>query len=213
MLDTSKIYNSINSGEFRVVNYINAKTVDIEFIETGYKATVNSNNIILGRVKDRMHPRLYGVGFIGCGDIKTSDKNGRMTKAYQAWKLMLERCYCKTKQKTNPTYIDCSVDKEWHNFQVFASWHKANYIKGFSLDKDIKVDGNRIYSKDTCQFTSSQVNNEKAQAKNYKFINPYGELIRIYNLAKFCRENGLHQGHMSQVHASKFDSHKGWIKG
>lgn len=52
----------------------------------------------------------------------------------------------------------------------------------------------------------------EAQSKNYKFINPQGEVIEIHNLAEFARDNGLSQSHLYAVYAGKRKSHKGWTK-
>ena len=75
---------------------------------------------------------------------------------------MLERCYSKEKRYKNPTYEDCTVCKEWHNFQNFAKWYEENYyeIEGekMCLDKDILVKGNKIYSPSTCILVPNRIN-------------------------------------------------------
>ena len=170
-----------------------------------------STSITRGNVSDRMSPSLFGVGFLGCGNVKVSI-NGRTTKAYQSWSNMLERCYLPRRLNEYPTYRDCFVCNEWHNFQTFAAWHKENYIEGYHLDKDIKVDGNKIYSPDTCLFVSPIDNNEKAQSKEYVFTNPKGVSVVIYNLNKFCKDNDLDHGCMSHVYFLRRKQHKGWTK-
>lgn len=47
-------------------------------------------------------------------------------------------------------------------------------------------------------------------AKSYTFLSPDGSIVKVHNLNKFCRENGLHDGHMSQVAKGKHKSHKKW---
>ncbi|ALY07069.1 hypothetical protein VmeM32_00078 [Vibrio phage vB_VmeM-32] len=76
---------------------------------------------------------------------------------------MLGRCYDSKIQEKQPTYIDCSVCDEWHYFQNFATWYYDNYPKDgisekYQLDKDLKVNGNKIYSPETCLFVSHAVN-------------------------------------------------------
>jgi len=173
MIDITKIYTSNNCGKFRVIKYIDWKRITIEFIDTGYVVETYSSSITSGCVKDKLAPNVYGVGFIGEGSHKGSIK-GKDTDSYGIWYKMLTRCYSSNHHKKNPTYKDCTVCDEWLNFQVFAEWFDNNYIKGYQLDKDIKIKGNKVYSPSTCLFVTSEDNNIEAQAKSYKFISPSG---------------------------------------
>ncbi len=97
---------------------------------------------------------IYNVGYFGIG--KYSTKNN--PKAYRTWNHMITRCYSEKQQIIQPSYMGCSVDERWYNFQVFAEWFENNYIEGFALDKDILVKGNKIYSPETCCFVPLQIN-------------------------------------------------------
>lgn len=209
MLDKSKVYPSNSCGYFKVVDYVNSSSILIKFIETGYETTVQITQLKKGNVKDRLKPSILGVGFIGDGKHK-SRINGKNSKAYQVWKSMIFRCYCKKAQVKSPSYIGCSVTKEWHNFQVFAKWFYQNHIEGYQIDKDIKVEGNRVYSPDTCLFVSVADNVAKANAKYHNLTSPKGEFICIYNLLLFCRENKLSYRSMKKVKNGLQVSHKGW---
>ena len=61
-----------------------------------------------------------------------------------------------------PSYKDCEVCEEWHNFQNFAKWYDENYyeVKGekTQIDKDILIKGNKIYSPDKCLFVPQKIN-------------------------------------------------------
>ena len=211
MLDIYKIYESNKCGQFKIINYVNNRSVEIQFIDTGYKTTTQACNIISGNVKDKLFPTIFGVVFIGEGKHK-SRVNGKDTKSYVTWKNMLRRCYDAKCQAKKPTYVDCTVTPEWHNFQVFADWFDENYIEGFDLDKDIEIDTNRMYAPAGCSFVRPYDNNEKAHAKHYVFTSPEGETVNIYNLRKFCRDKGLNQGNMWQVAKGKASHHKRWTK-
>ena len=50
-----------------------------------------------------------------------------------------------------------------------------------------------------------------SQAKTWHLISPKGEKITVFNLNKFCKENGLSSGRMSDVANGKQTHHKGWI--
>ena len=56
-------------------------------------------------------------------------------------------------------------------------------------------------------------NNEYSKAKNYKLKSPSGEIIEVFNLNKFCKENGLEQPSMSKVTLVQRKSHSGWTTG
>jgi len=181
----------------------------VEFISTGYQVTAIAKDVVNGNIKDRLHPSVYGVGFIGVGKC-AAIVDGKSQKSYKVWQSMLQRCYCPIYLSKKPTYIGCSVDVIWHNYQNFASWFEENYIDGLQLDKDIKIDGNKVYSSDSCMFVTAKENSEKANAKMYVFNSPKGDRVEIYNLADFCRDNKLSRPNMMKVSSGDRRTHKGW---
>lgn len=211
MLDTSKIYNTIKNGKFKITNYNNAHDVTVMFIDTGYIAKTRACQVKSGHVKDKLLPNVYGVGFVGDGKYKPS-LNSKATKQYSTWTDMILRCYCAEFNNKNKTYRDVTVCAEWHNFQNFAEWFDANYNEGMHLDKDIKIDGNKVYSPESCLFVSQTDNAIKARAKTYLFRSPLGEVVEIYNLLGFCRDNNLPASNMSAVNQGADKSCKGWTK-
>ncbi len=203
-----------NCGMLEVVKYINSRNVLVRFVNTGFMAVTKMASIRARSVKDPLHPSVFGVGFIGVGEFKVS-ANRKQTKAYQCWSGMLGRCYSDTEQKRNPTYIGCLVHPDWHNFQTFAKWYHDNHPSDggkYELDKDILVEGNKIYSPNACMFVSHEENTIKAHARVYTFVSPTGCKVKIYNMAKFCRDNDLNHGCMCQVNSGNQSSHKGWTK-
>ena len=119
-------------------------------------AEVRVEHIKTGNIKYPFHPVINSIGYMGVG--KYSSKN---IDAYVRWTKMFGRCYSKNELKVHPTYTGCTVSKEWHNFQNFAEWFYRYYPKDgkkYDLDKDIKVIGNKIYSKDTCIFVPHKIN-------------------------------------------------------
>jgi hypothetical protein len=81
---------------------------------------------------------------------------------------------------------------------------------GFTVDhiNNDKQD-NRI---ENLQLLSAKENIVKGNAKHWVCISPDGEEFAVYNLQQFCKENGLHQGHMSSIALNKprYLTHKGW---
>lgn len=199
-------------GYLIVTDYLNSENVTVEFLTTGTSRKASTYHIREGKVNDPYHPSAHGIGYMGEGKYHGS-VNNRETPAYSAWYSMLTRCYSRTFQQKYPTYIGCSVDPTWHNFQNFAEWYENNYPndgKRYQLDKDILIKGNKIYSPSTCKFVTNQENSEKARARHWEVITPSGNHIKVYNLKKFCRENGLTHSAMVLVVHGKQKQHKGW---
>lgn len=159
-VSVGSVWESRNFGAFEVVDYRGCHNVVVRFIETGFETRTTANYVRVGVVKDRLARSVCGVGFIGHGRYQPT-ANGKISKSYSQWKDMIVRCYDENLRHKHPTYKDCTVCDEWHNFQNFAEWHEANYPKDgkpYQLDKDLKVIGNKVYSPETCMFVSSAVN-------------------------------------------------------
>ena len=201
-------------GNLEIVKYKNCKSVTVKFRETGSERETHSSMIRKGNVKDLMAPSVFGVGFLGSGDYMSSENN-RNTKAYSCWLRMMRRCYCKDYQKRFPSYIGCTVSYDWHNFQNFAKWYFNNYPSDggcYDLDKDIKVDGNREYSEETCLFVTEKENIEKALANYFEIRSPEGKVVKWFNISEFARDNNLQRAHLSAVIRGERKHHKGWSK-
>ena len=209
MIKIGAIFTTNSYGLLEVTSYSSSIKVGVRFIDTGYETVTSLQCIRIGSVKDKLKPSVWGVGFMGVGNHSSTGVGG-MTKAYRCWVRMLERCYSCKYHKNKPTYIGCTVDVSWHNFQVFAKWYAENYIDGYHLDKDIKLKGNRVYGPETCMFVSLTDNNIEAQAKSYTLISPDGEIVKVYNLAEFCRNNNLSPKGISLVNTGLRKHYKKW---
>jgi hypothetical protein len=203
------IHNTRSSGKAEIVLYTGCMSVSVRFIESGLIKSFTSGNIRVGKIKDPMLRTTHGVGFLGVGRF-SAFVDGNQTAAYLCWSNMIMRCYDKSFQRTHPTYIGCTVDDCWHNFQSFAEWHSANSIDGYHLDKDIKVAGNKIYSPETCKFVSPKENISASVAKKYEFTSPDGVAVTVFNVSKFSLRNDLNPSAMCAVSNGKRKSHKGW---
>jgi len=203
------IYESNNHGKFKVVEYKNYTDITVEFLDTGYRVRTTKRSVVKGSVRDLNAKTVCGVGFIGEGKYKTTENKVQLT-SYTRWYEIIRRCYHERSLIKHPTYKDCTVDKRWHNYQVFAKWFEENYIEGYEIDKDIKIEGNRVYGPDTCVFVSPLDNIVKAKATEWVFICPKGNTVNVYNLKKFCRDNNLNDTNMYSVYYGKAKHHKGW---
>lgn len=102
------------------------------------------------------------------------------TKAKTTHIAMMSRCYGSGNIR-QPTYKGCTVIAEWHDFSNFKQWFDENYIEGFHLDKDILVEGNKIYSPDTCRFIPQYLNNLLNTHANARGAYPTGISAQLPN--------------------------------
>ena len=153
-----KIYPSNNYGDVEIVEYINSSKVKIRFINTNHIKEKYLSSVRLGCVRDDSIPTTCGVGFI---DVEGASIGKNMTKEYQLWNGMINRCYNENLRHKNPTYKDCHVSEEWRYLSNFKEWCNRQIgfdQEGFQLDKDILVKGNKVYSEDTCCFVPAEIN-------------------------------------------------------
>lgn len=102
---------------------------------------------------------ICGIAYDSKGEFKIK-ANGRNSRAYSHWRNMIERCYGANRTARNKTYIDCSIDDAWLDFQDFARWfYNQKYSNsGYHLDKDLLLPNNRLYSPDLCCFVPRELN-------------------------------------------------------
>lgn len=206
-------FETRNCGVAVVLSIESSKSVEVKFLDTGYKTLARFDSIRNGNIKDKMRRSVHGFGFIGDGEYKTSNK-GKNNDAYLAWQRMIGRCYDPNNIRSK-NYADCTVCDEWSNFQTFADWYYKNHPKDglkYHLDKDIKVPGNRTYGPSTCSFVSAGENSAFSRQKSFTAVSPSGCVIEIINLAKFCRENNLNKSNMHKVLTGKNRSCNGWTR-
>ena len=154
-----KICKSKSSGDFKIVKYNNNRNVEVQFLKTGYEATVELVQVKRGNVKDPYSPSVYGVGILGTKYPSTV--NGIHTKEYKLWQNMLVRCYSDSSKKRRPTYEGCEVSDNFKSYEYFYEWCR-NQIgfsnKNWHLDKDLLIKGNKVYNEDSCVFIPNDIN-------------------------------------------------------
>ena len=154
-MQVGDIYKT-DQGDLSIRVILNDMEVVARFLNTGFTTLATMSNIISGKVKNKMLPTVYGVGFVGAGKYSHNDKT-----AYDKWRNMLGRCYSPTdvgyKRYGGRGVFVC---REWHNFQNFADWYYKYKKKedGWNLDKDILVKGNLEYCPEKCCIVPRQIN-------------------------------------------------------
>ena len=143
----------------KIIENNNYNDIWIEF-QDEYKVKMHTtyDRFLRGNISSPYDKTIYGIGYIGEGEYSRTKNN----EVYKKWFGMLARCYDPYELNKNPTYINCTVCKEWHNLQNFAKWYEENYYEipneSMELDKDILIKGNKIYSPQTCIFVPHNIN-------------------------------------------------------
>lgn len=166
-------FQSNLAGMFEITSYSGWKKVGVRFLDTGYETVTQSVHVKRGKVRDHLHRSFSGVGFIGDGEHKFYIENNP-TREGEVWRHMIARCYNPTTQRQSPSYIGCSVCERWHNFQNFcddlpslpgyADWVNS---PEYSLDKDTRIPGNRIYGPEECCFITLAENGRDAAFRRF----------------------------------------------
>lgn len=166
------IYENTKGNRFVVESYKDSQNVTIRFIDTGFTTVASTQRILKGSVRDYYSNDVKGVASFGKGKYNTVNDS----IAFNHWSSMLTRCYSKDYLEKFVTYQDKSVCEEWLNFQNFAEWFYAqpNNDKGWSLDKDILVKGNTVYSPETCIFVPQHINQIIVTNKRHRGKYPIG---------------------------------------
>lgn len=155
------IFKTNEGGSVTVIEVIMPSKLVVEFnCPYGHKRVIARCHLVVGAMKNPYKPSNYGVGFIGSGKYKLQDSKGVATRCTNMWRNMLKRCYNQSSLSANPSYIGCTVHPDWHNYQVFSEWYYTQEFKGkgYQLDKDILVRGNKVYSPDTCAIIPEDIN-------------------------------------------------------
>ena len=174
-------YNNFGS-KMIIIEYRKYTDIDVYFPE--YDWTFKGalcQSFKKGSIRCPYEPRVLNKGYLGEGKYKVSE-NRKITKVYDTWNSMLQRCYDEKHHKKEPTYKYCEVCNEWLNFQECSQWFDDNYyeIKGerTELDKDILVKHNKIYSPDTCVFVPKTINSLFTKNNKARGNSPIGTSLR-----------------------------------
>lgn len=64
-------------------------------------------------------------------------------------------------QRNAPTYIGCKMSENFKDFKKFEIWHRSQIGYGcddYDIDKDLLIEGNKLYSEDTCVLIPAALN-------------------------------------------------------
>lgn len=143
-----------NTGEIEVLS-IDKQNILIKF-DDGYEVIAQKGNVLKGSVRNPNFKSYFGVGFRGVGPYTM---HGQLS--FNKWNNLMVRCYDKQYKIDHPTYEDVYCCEEWHNYQTFTKWFREQIgygEKGFDLDKDLLVKGNKVYSPENCVLVPQELN-------------------------------------------------------
>lgn len=123
-----------------------------------------------------MKKLVFGVGVNDADYNISAIVNGKKQDCpfYRKWTGMMERCYSSKWHEKHPTYKDCTVCDDWISFSWFKCWMENQDWQGKQLDKDILIQGNKIYSPGTCLFVESNINSLFINCKESSGLYPLG---------------------------------------
>lgn len=148
----------------KIIEYNNARSIVVEF-QDKYKARVHTaySCFTSGGVRNPYYPSVYNIGIIG-NKYKIRNNN-QITKEYQVWNSMLQRCYDPKLKEKNPTYKNVTCCDEWLLYENFYNWLHSQenfeqWLNGnrWDLDKDILIKGNKVYSPEACCLVPHNIN-------------------------------------------------------
>lgn len=152
---------------------------------------------------------VHGIGINDANYIVNPRVDGKVVRCpfYLVWSNMIERCYCQRFQLRRPTYIGCTVAKDWLTFSAFKMWMEKQDWQGKQLDKDILILGNKIYSPESCVFVSGAINSLLANNEIIRGEYPQGVSFfkRDETYKAQCKVNGKtkHIGYFKTINKAE----------
>lgn len=204
-----KTFKSNQGSYCVVVEYVDCYNVRVKFLdENSHECFIPLSDLRRGEFKNPYFPSVFGVGYVGVGHFKPY-VDGKVTQEYSCWLSMMERNYCKDREAKYPSYTDCYVSKNWHNFQNFAEWYTSQKFYGaeYHLDKDVLVSGNKVYSEETCSLVPVEINNLLISPKKNKGKYPTGVCLKkstgkfVVQIKKFGK--AVHVGYFNTIDEAK----------
>lgn len=139
------------------------------------------------------------------------------TRASCVWHNINTRCKVgSSKQAKHNSYIGCT--NGFKDFQELAEWCQSQYGyrnkesngKFWQLDKDLKIQGNKVYSPDTCIFVPNRVNSLLISCDSSRGSTPLGVSLfrRTGQFQVRCSGVPKHLGYFN----CEFEAHRTWQK-
>ena len=220
-----------NEGyKFTIVEYDRSDNLIVEFLDE-HKARVHTQYVCCqkGEVKNPYHPSVYGKGYLGLmsdGSKPKTTINGKATREYRVWKHMVMRVYDPKYHEKYPTYKGSILEDCLHCFAYFLEFvirNIPNYEywlnhpnERVALDKDIKGNGSKLYSRDTIMFVTQSENSRESNKRNpttkvYGINIKTNEKTKVFNSVKEAScELGIFSSNISSCLSGKLKTTGGY---
>ena len=161
LVKVGEVYPNFD-GTLTVLQYVKAIKILVRHNdEYGHEMWTQADRIRKGAVRNPFSKDKNGHSFTGYGYCHTIDSKLRAV-IYRLWRCVIHRTLTDSynKHMTRNPYEDVTLCEEWYNFQVFCKFVNENkyYRRGFQLDKDLLIKGNKHYSPETCCFLPQVIN-------------------------------------------------------
>ncbi|AMR57359.1 putative restriction endonuclease [Pseudomonas phage vB_PsyM_KIL3b] len=171
----------------------------------------------------RSKPKLVqGVGTNDADYVVQPMVNGKQVVCpfYNRWYAMIKRCYSEKELKKHPEYRDKYVCSEWLLFSNFKAWMETQDWKGKHLDKDLLVQGNKVYSPETCVFVPAWLNSLLTDSEAKRGDLPLGvsrksldsKMVNPHSVPYLSHVNGCTPRYRGAFKTSS-EAHKAWQVG
>lgn len=97
---------------------------------------------------------------------------------YVVWINMLQRAYYQPYKDKHPSYEGVSVCPEWLSLKGFRAWMETQPWQDAALDKDLLVQGNKVYAPEFCIFVPTSVNSFLIDRANDRGDYPCGVTLK-----------------------------------
>lgn len=129
------------------------------------------------------------------------------TASYVVWMGIRQRCNGGDFiSRERPTYIDCSMSEYFKVFQNFADWYTSQIgygVKGYHIDKDLLIPGNKEYGENKCVLIPASLNTFLCANDAIRGILPQGMSFHKRSgkyLAQINKDGkGTHIGYYSTI--------------
>lgn len=177
-IDFDRVYES-KYGAYKILSVFKRgrrQMCLIEFVKTKFRTEVRRESALHGNVRDLYFPSCCGVGYMGEVSMK---ENKRL---YDIWRTMISRCYnpnnCEYHNYGRKGVVVC---ERWHCYKNFLDdakllngyelFLKNKNPKGVHLEKDILRKERKIYSPETCCWTTAEANERARWKKDIELKN------------------------------------------
>lgn len=170
--------------EIEITEYFSCKDCTIKFlIDNTEVRNVPFSQIKSGYVKYKNERTMASKGFLGLGDYNATNNSNLY---YRTWASIFQRTY---KNKKDKQFILC---EEWHEYQNFANWYKANHKRGYVLNTGFLNSTNvTIFSPETCCFLPYKLHAIFRETKDNGY--PLGVYFKGHG-NYLCQLNGRYLG-------------------